>query len=78
MASKVTSRSTTRRQTLAPGVPVRGHHMRIWPVRDRAGAIVPSTYLVAMDYSGINYDYNDNVFPRLQHEARSAADAVPT
>ena len=36
--------------------------MRIWPVRDRAGAIVPSTYLVAMDYSGINYDYNDNVY----------------
>jgi hypothetical protein len=39
-----------------------GHHMRIWPVRDRSGAIVPNTYLAAMDYSGINYDYNDNVF----------------
>jgi hypothetical protein len=31
-------------------------------VKDRAGNIVPNTYVMAMDYSGINYDYNDNVY----------------
>ncbi|WP_218566277.1 malectin domain-containing carbohydrate-binding protein [Vallicoccus soli] len=39
-----------------------GHHMRFWPVRDRAGAVVPGSWIVAMDYSGINYDYQDNVY----------------
>ncbi len=38
-----------------------GHHVRIWPVRDRSGALVPNTYLIAGDYNGINYDYNDNL-----------------
>jgi fibronectin type 3 domain-containing protein len=39
-----------------------GHHVRFWPVRDRAGLLIPDTYLMSMDYSGINYDYNDNVY----------------
>jgi N-acetylneuraminic acid mutarotase len=39
-----------------------GHHVRFWTLRDRTGAVVPNAYLVAMDYSGINYDYNDNVY----------------
>ncbi|MDX6424271.1 MAG: hypothetical protein QOI67_1742, partial [Gaiellaceae bacterium] len=39
-----------------------GHHVRVWPVKDRAGVVIPDTWLVAMDYSGINYDYNDNVY----------------
>jgi N-acetylneuraminic acid mutarotase len=39
-----------------------GHHMRFWPVKDRSGALVSNTYLMSMDYSGINYDYNDNVY----------------
>jgi hypothetical protein len=39
-----------------------GHHLRFWPVRDRAGLVVRGAYLMSMDYSGINYDYNDNVF----------------
>ncbi|HKL89205.1 MAG TPA: hypothetical protein VJ884_09380, partial [Salinibacter sp.] len=39
-----------------------GHHVRFWPVRDRSGAYVPSTFLMVMDYSGINYDFNDNVY----------------
>jgi hypothetical protein len=39
-----------------------GHHMRFWLVRDRSGAVVPNQYLMSMDYSGINYDYQDNVF----------------
>ncbi|MDN5855559.1 MAG: choice-of-anchor D domain-containing protein, partial [Actinomycetia bacterium] len=39
-----------------------GHHVRFFPVKDRAGEAVPNTYLLTMDYSGINYDYNDNVY----------------
>ncbi len=39
-----------------------GHHMRFWVAKDRAGKIIPNTYLMSMDYSGINYDYNDNVY----------------
>ncbi|HEV7807455.1 MAG TPA: choice-of-anchor D domain-containing protein, partial [Solirubrobacteraceae bacterium] len=39
-----------------------GHHMRFWPARDRAGARISDSWIVAMDYSGINYDYNDNVY----------------
>ena len=39
-----------------------GHHVRFWPIRDRAGVLVPNTYLMTMDYAGINYDYNDNVY----------------
>ncbi|GGL95159.1 hypothetical protein GCM10011594_13590 [Nakamurella endophytica] len=39
-----------------------GHHVRAWVARDRSGAVIPNTWLVSMDYSGINYDYNDNVY----------------
>ena len=39
-----------------------GHHLRTWPIRDRAGVLVPNAWLVIMDYSGINYDFNDNVY----------------
>ena len=39
-----------------------GHHIRFWPVKDRTGTVVPNTYLLVMDYSGINYDFNDNVY----------------
>ena len=39
-----------------------GQRLRFWPVRDRSGALVPGQYLMAMDYDGINYDYNDNVY----------------
>lgn len=37
-----------------------GHHVRFFPVKDRQGNLVPGSYLMVMDYSGINYDYNDN------------------
>ena len=30
--------------------------------KDRDGNVIPNTYLMAMDYSGINYDYQDNVY----------------
>lgn len=39
-----------------------GHHMRFWPLRDQQGTLVPDTYLMAMDVSGVNYDYQDNVY----------------
>ncbi|WP_175607399.1 NPCBM/NEW2 domain-containing protein [Deinococcus marmoris] len=39
-----------------------GQHVRFFKARDRAGQIMPGTYLLIMDYSGINYDYNDNVY----------------
>ena len=39
-----------------------GHHMRFYQLRDREGRPVPDTYVMAMDFSGINYDYNDNVY----------------
>ncbi len=39
-----------------------GHHVRIFPVEDRDGVRVPGSYLLIMDYSGINYDYNDNTY----------------
>jgi hypothetical protein len=39
-----------------------GHHVRFWVAKDRAGNVIPNTYLMMMDYSGINYDYNDNIY----------------
>jgi malectin (di-glucose binding ER protein) len=36
--------------------------MRFWTLKDRTGAVVPNTYLMSIDYNGINYDYNDNVY----------------
>ena len=48
--------------------------MRAWAVRDRSGAIVPNTWLVGMDYSGINYDYNDNLYLVTNMKPETAAD----
>jgi hypothetical protein len=39
-----------------------GHHLRFYPAKDRQGAVIPNTYILTMDYQGINYDYNDNVY----------------
>ena len=39
-----------------------GHHVRFFPVKDAAGTAVPGAYVVTMDYSGINYDFQDNVY----------------
>jgi fibronectin type 3 domain-containing protein len=39
-----------------------GHHVRFFVAKDRNGKIIPDTYLMVMDYSGINYDYQDNVY----------------
>jgi hypothetical protein len=39
-----------------------GHRVRVFKLRDDAGREVPGSYLLAQDFGGINYDYNDNVF----------------
>ncbi|MEO6434450.1 MAG: hypothetical protein ABIP55_01650, partial [Tepidisphaeraceae bacterium] len=39
-----------------------GHHVRFFPLKDTRGQVVPNTYLMVMDYQGINYDYNDNTY----------------
>src|SRR5439155_5409110 len=56
-----------------------GHHVRFYVVKDRAGNIIPNTYLMTMDYSGINYDYNDNTYliTNLKPPSAPAAPATP-
>lgn len=41
-----------------------GHHFRFYPLRDRAGAIVANSYLMAQDYGSAtaNWDFQDGVF----------------
>jgi fibronectin type 3 domain-containing protein len=36
-----------------------GHYVRFFPVKDGDGVRVPGEYYMIMDYSGVNYDYND-------------------
>ena len=39
-----------------------GQHVRFWPARDLNGDLIPNAYFMVMDYAGINYDFNDNVY----------------
>ena len=39
-----------------------GHHVRFFSYKDRTGAVVRDTWLMVMDFAGVNYDYNDNVY----------------
>ncbi|MGB7156696.1 MAG: choice-of-anchor D domain-containing protein [Tepidisphaeraceae bacterium] len=39
-----------------------GHSIRFYPVRDREGQLVRNQYIMVMDYFGVNYDYNDNMY----------------
>ena len=39
-----------------------GHTVKVFRALDGAGETIPETYLVIMDYTGINYDYNDNMY----------------
>jgi hypothetical protein len=36
--------------------------VRFFPLKNADGQIVADTYLMVMDYNGVNYDYNDNMF----------------
>ncbi|MHB0777600.1 carbohydrate-binding protein, partial [Halomonas sp. WWR20] len=40
----------------------RGYTVRMFQALDANGNAIPNTYLGIMDYTGINYDYNDNMF----------------
>lgn len=48
----------------------KAHGVRLWPLRDREGRLVPNSYIVGHDYvstvgstaGGVNYDYQDNVY----------------
>ncbi|SHE86800.1 delta endotoxin [Modicisalibacter ilicicola DSM 19980] len=40
----------------------RGYTVRMFQALDANGNVIPNTYLGVMDYTGINYDYNDNMF----------------
>ena len=39
-----------------------GYTVRMFRAVDQAGEPIPNVYLGVMDYTGINYDYNDNMF----------------
>ncbi|QOV91332.1 PA14 domain-containing protein [Humisphaera borealis] len=39
-----------------------GHHIRFWPARDKNNNLIPNTWIMGMDYFGINYDYQDNLY----------------
>ncbi|HZL34463.1 MAG TPA: fibronectin type III domain-containing protein [Tepidisphaeraceae bacterium] len=42
-----------------------GHDVRLYPVRDRNGNLVPNTYIAGLDYGGgtyENWDFQDNVY----------------
>lgn len=45
-----------------PGEQQRGHLTRFFKALDQNGQVIPHVYLGIQDYSGINYDYNDNMF----------------
>ncbi len=38
------------------------HFFRFFQALDKDGTVIPNVYLGAHDYTGINYDYNDNMF----------------
>ncbi|MDB5297216.1 MAG: domain containing protein, partial [Phycisphaerales bacterium] len=53
----------------------KGHHVRFFPARDQAGNVIPNTWLMGMDYLGINYDYQDNLY--LVENMRPMPPATP-
>jgi len=44
-----------------PGAPDL-HLIRFFPARDPSGEVIPDTYLMAVDYNGINFDYQDAIY----------------
>jgi hypothetical protein len=54
-----------------------GHHVRFFPLRDTRGRVVPNTYLMVMDFSGVNYDYNDNSYIVSNVRPETPGGAVP-
>ncbi|MEQ1941290.1 carbohydrate-binding protein [Mesorhizobium sp. VNQ89] len=46
---------------IVPGAQ-QGHTVKMFQALDEDGNVIPNVYLGIMDYTGINYDYNDNLF----------------
>ena len=55
-------RNDTANDDCSSGAGTCGQHVRFWPAKGPDGAVIPNTYLMGMDYAGINYDFNDNVY----------------
>ncbi|MEA2734072.1 MAG: hypothetical protein QOE14_523, partial [Humisphaera sp.] len=53
-----------------------GHHLRFFKLKNAKGQFVPDTYLLVMDFQGINYDYNDNTYVISNIRPESGAGAV--
>lgn len=59
------ARNTTAANSAAFPYPDGGHAMRFYAAKDRAGNIIPDTYIMIHDYTGqsfSNYDYQDNLY----------------
>lgn len=54
-------RLNPRGGVVVPGTQ-QGHTVKMFQAYDADGHILPNVYLGIMDYTGINYDYNDNLF----------------
>jgi hypothetical protein len=54
-------RLNPRGDVLVPGAQ-QGHTVKMFQALDADGKVIPNVYLGIMDYTGINYDYNDNIF----------------
>lgn len=54
-------RLNARDTVLVPGTQ-QGQTVKMFQAYDAHGNILPNVYLGIMDYTGINYDYNDNLF----------------
>ena len=67
-ASRSTASGATRRSTATPQTSPTAAWSRAAttsassPPATATGVAIPDTYLLMMDYSGINYDYNDNTY----------------
>jgi len=63
---EVDNLSTDPRLNPSGGVKVpgaqQGHTVKMFQALDKDGKPIPNVFLGAMDYTGINYDYNDNLF----------------
>ncbi|MEX0600435.1 MAG: malectin domain-containing carbohydrate-binding protein, partial [Rhodothermales bacterium] len=56
------ARNDSSNDDCSGGLDTCGQHVRFWPAKDRQGTVMPNTYIMAMDFAGINYDYQDNVY----------------
>jgi hypothetical protein len=58
-----------------------GHAFRFYPLIDENGNVVPNTYIMAMDYTGLsysNYDYQDNIYIVSGIKPATTTSALPS